>query len=83
MLDALSEIATPGLWLWARPVSWKGSGIAICYEPANSNVGDSWKLVPTYRGGQAASMPSPRDVFGAWEVISPQAVNEEPHDTSR
>jgi hypothetical protein len=83
MLDALSEIATPGLWMWARPVSWKGSGMALCHEAANPPCsGEGWKLVPTLKGGQAAMLPSPKDVFGEWEVVTPQAVNQELGDAA-
>jgi len=73
MLKALRTISNPASdWAWARPVSWRGTGQAICYTP---NAG--WELVPHRRGGMAASLPKRADCFGEWEVVDPSVVNME------
>jgi len=75
VIEALREISRPDQqmrWAWARPVSWRGTGMALCFEPPHH-----WKLVPTLHGGQTASLPAPEDLFGEWEVVDPGAVNRE------
>jgi hypothetical protein len=73
MLEALAEISREGApWMWARPVSWRGYGMGICFDPPTS-----WKVVPTARGGAAACLPMPSDCFGEWELVTPETVNLE------
>jgi hypothetical protein len=73
MIEALREISAEGArWVWARPVSWRGLGKAICFKAPND-----WNLVPTARGGIEALLPRPKDCLGEWEVIEPKVVNQE------
>ena len=73
-LEALRAISRPGpeRWAWARPISWRGTGTAICFEAPSY-----WKLVPTRRGGQTATLPPSEELFGEWEVVEPVMVNTE------
>ena len=72
MLDALKKIAKPDVWMWARPISWRGSGQALCFD----SIGGWWH-VPDAGGGRTALLPTPKDCFGRWEVVSPDVVNSE------
>ena len=72
MIEALREISQSERSIWARPKSWRGTGMALCFDRPHY-----WKLVPTPRGGQTASLPAPEDLFGEWEVVDPGVVNTE------
>ena len=73
MLEALLRISGKNNqgYVWARPVSWRGTGRGITYDRGE------WKTVPSGRGGEPTLLPSRADVLGEWEVVEPKAVNEE------
>ena len=63
--------------LWFRPVSWRGSGTALCASLGNDFNGPRISFVPTSRGGRPVCFLAPKVMLGKWEVISATDVNEE------
>lgn len=59
--------------LWARPVSWRRTGMALW----RSHRSSGYDRGPNERGGSPATMPSAAEVAEEWEVVSPGVVNEE------
>ena len=68
LLEALEELLK-SQDMWVRTVSWFGCGMAFCYEKG-------WlRRVPTARGGEPAQFPLVGTLLEAWELVSPDNVN--------
>jgi len=63
--------------LWFRPVSWRGTGTALCANLGNEFNGPGINYVPSSRGGRSAYFPPPNILLGKWEVVSSTHVSEE------
>jgi hypothetical protein len=57
--------------LWARPISWRLSGVAI-----HVNMGTRLSVVPSSTGGQTWFVRA-EDLVDDWEVIDPDLVLDE------
>ena len=71
MLEALKAI-TDDQNCWARPITWAGYRIAICY----STEENEFLNVPNCNGVEKAFLPNPEDIFVEWEIVKPSVVNQ-------
>lgn len=73
-LDALRHLqAHPDAWI--RPVGVKGGAYTLGCEKSWGT--GALLLVPSPRGGVAASMPRLRVLLDTWEIVTPEQVNAE------
>jgi hypothetical protein len=56
---------------WCRPVSWRGTGQAICVR------GERLTRVPSKRGGSSYLGLGTDGMLGPWEVVAADVVNSE------
>ena len=82
MIEALQKITIPdSLYghvpsLWCRPISWRGSGVAIFYKETTKYDSGGWR-VPSFNGGAPVLLPSLKECNEEWEVVDPVVVNSE------
>ena len=69
--EALSDPRVRDLDLWARPVSWRGSGNALSIDRR------SGKIVFTPCFGVVFWHPSLKDLISEWEIVEPDLVIDE------
>ena len=81
ILEALNKIRYSVL-LWARPVEWKGRGIAVSLNtddnlvivPSTSKRGPPWLNSP---GGFSPWPMKASFILGEWEVVYPDDIWQE------
>lgn len=66
------EKAGPVIFMWARPVSWRGFNEAVCLD----SDGKYLQIVPRAHGGRSWN-PSADDIIDDWEIVDPAVVCEE------
>ena len=60
--------------LWARPMTWRGSGMAICIQDYARRRTDGLLIVVPGIGGGHAWTPNIKTLLVDWETVSPDVV---------
>lgn len=76
---SMYDLQKENIHVWARPISWVGSGMAVAIEFAekwSTDTGVKQKLTIVPKGGYKQIVPnfSIEDLTSSWEVCDPQKV---------